>query len=126
MNDNPVISSPTPEDAFTLSFLNWIIINYRTVGEDQYQSIVPAKGVQSGAECLADFRKFYIYPVPESVPSQSAWQRLEADMDKYSRMVSILTDGFQSLIVKIQTPGNIPKQELTDIILNSLDQASKP
>lgn len=129
MNTTSNLNPEMHEDRAILLFLRWLDLNYIKVAPDQYIRVEDESTrldritYYKGYECLGQYRLQQIPPLP-SLPGD-AEHKMMALAEQAMRRSKALFDGYlqiQALITR--SPQVIAKQDITDIILDTLSKIS--
>lgn len=126
-------TTPTDQDQFIIRFVHWLYCNYEEIAFDQYRHIYDRGPLEKNtvlkttAECLDLFREQQKLPLPlpASDTEINIAYKILAQAQEAMQKNKIFFDGFlkiQTLIA--QSPLVVAKQQLSDIIVDTMNQIS--
>lgn len=115
----------TEQDRFTLDFLDWLTKSYLQTGNEfvhRSDRATSEKDIAflTAADCLAEFRKTYVSPIPLLPGDPNA--ELMAIAEEAVRRARIYFAGFQKITDHLNHWKTIPRQVLIELISETLNQ----
>lgn len=120
--------TPTDQDHFIISFVHWLFQNFEEISFDQYRDINDMGPLEKNtvlrtvAECLDLFRKQQIPPLP--LLATDTEHKILALAEEATRKNNALFGGYRKIQTLLQTSNSLTKQQLSDIIIDTMTQIS--